>query len=106
MALVCELCGARGAHMTHECPYRAELGPRRPEDRPVPVRPPDSQIADAKAWAERVRRDLGWSRERAAERKRALALEQVAVSRAMRGADLDVYFAGAQPGSFQDGPQA
>lgn len=89
----CFRCGEFG-HLKDRCPTRGQPAPAAPAadaaaavtswPPPVPDRRPDEEIADAAAWARKVRDLLGWSPDHQAERLRRLAREQVAESRSGR----------------------
>jgi hypothetical protein len=84
----CYRCGQDG-HRRQDCPQTWGLPeapptgsapaapPRRLDDQPVPARKPDSEIADATAWADAIRRDMGWETRSDGDRLGALAREQV-----------------------------
>ncbi len=89
---LCHTCGQEG-HYARQCtaPAPAIAGPAlkgTPSPPPVPPRRPESEIADAEAWAGRVRQHFGWDAMSGEHRRRELARRQVAESRRDRYAEV------------------
>ena len=57
----CFNCGETG-HLAAACPAQAATPPRRTYDNKIPPRRPEHEIADARAWADAIRHDMGWPR--------------------------------------------